>query len=214
MSPYSGPGGVAVQDRRRAASAFPARRARLAVALAALAIALAAIALESLRRGAPALTPDQLAVVLHGGGSDLAKVVVLQLRLPRLVLAILAGACLAVAGALLQDTLRNPLAGPELLGVSSGAGLVVTITLVLHLHPPPALLPPLGLAGGLAAGGFVIGLTLRQHDPVRTVLLPAADLIARLLFFPAELPVGIWLTVLGAPIFLVLFGRQLRTARR
>jgi iron complex transport system permease protein len=75
-------------------------------------------------------------VVLSGAGSDLDSVVVL--RLPRLVLAILAGACLAVAGALLQDTLRNPLAGPELLGVSWGAGLVVAGTIIFHLR----FLPP------------------------------------------------------------------------
>jgi ABC-type Fe3+-siderophore transport system permease subunit len=45
-------------------------------------------------------------------------------------------------------------------------------------------------------------------------LLPAADLAARLLFFPAELPVGIWLTALGVPLFLVLARRQLRVGHR
>ncbi len=134
MTQRVGTRAAAPRDRQELA---PANRGRIGAILVTLAIVLAYVALESLRHGTPDLTPERLGVVLHGGGSSLENVVVLQLRLPRLILAMLAGACLAVAGALLQDTLRNPLAGPELLGVSSGAGLVVTATVSFTFSCPP-----------------------------------------------------------------------------
>lgn len=63
------------------------------------------------------------------------EAVVLQIRLPRVVLASLIGACLAVAGATYQGMFRNPLADPYLIGVASGAGLGAVIALALPLHP-------------------------------------------------------------------------------
>ncbi|NEE19613.1 iron ABC transporter permease, partial [Streptomyces sp. SID7499] len=61
--------------------------------------------------------------VLLGGGDPTAEHIVLQLRLPRLLVALVAGACLGVAGLVLQSALRNPLAGPEVTGVTPGAVL-------------------------------------------------------------------------------------------
>jgi iron complex transport system permease protein len=58
-------------------------------------------------------------------------------RLPRLVLALAFGAALAVAGAVLQDALRNPLAGPEILGVSAGAAVVMALVVVFQAPPSP-----------------------------------------------------------------------------
>ncbi|MFD5349383.1 iron chelate uptake ABC transporter family permease subunit, partial [Streptomyces anulatus] len=62
-------------------------------------------------------TPYCLREVLLGGGDPTAEHIVLQLRLPRLLVALVAGACLGVAGLVLQSALRNPLAGPEVTGV-------------------------------------------------------------------------------------------------
>src|SRR5437588_11587918 len=93
----------------------------LALALVVLAI-LAIIALLALELGFPQLTINDLYnIIFHAGGDKLSRVVVLQVRLPRLAMALTAGAMLALAGTMLQDSLRNPLAGPELLGVSAGA---------------------------------------------------------------------------------------------
>ena len=70
-----------------------------------------------------------------------------ELRAPRVALAILSGAALGLAGAMMQDGLRNPLAGPELLGVASGASLVVAVftlfqvPLLLVFYPWVALMP-------------------------------------------------------------------------
>lgn len=59
------------------------------------------------------------------------RVVVYNLRLPRLIMAVEVGACLAVAGALLQAVMRNPLADPGIIGVSAGAATAATTILLL-----------------------------------------------------------------------------------
>ena len=108
--------------------AHPTRRTPPAGALALLVVCvvavacLAALALLSLTLPTPRIGLDELVAVARGGGSPLARVVVLELRLPRLVLGMLAGAMLGLSGVLLQTALRNPLAGPELLGVTSEIG--------------------------------------------------------------------------------------------
>src|SRR5690348_10438873 len=105
----------------------------LVLAVVILAV-LVGISLLALRLGTPQLTVDDLVnIVFHNGGTKLARVVVLQLRMPRLALALTAGAMLALAGTLLQDGLRNPLAGPELLGVSAGASLVMAVVTIMHV---------------------------------------------------------------------------------
>ena len=71
--------------------------------------------------------------ILTGGecGRDVWRVVVLETRLPQALTALLAGASISVAGLLLQTLFRNPLAGPEVLGVNSGAGLGVALVMLL-----------------------------------------------------------------------------------
>ena len=70
--------------------------------------------------------------ILTGGecGRDVWRVVVLETRLPQALTALLAGASISVAGLLLQTLFRNPLAGPEVLGVNSGAGLGVALVML------------------------------------------------------------------------------------
>lgn len=72
------------------------------------------------------------AVVFGGEGSDPAiRFIVVESRLPQAVTALLAGAALAVSGLMLQTSLRNPLAGPSILGISAGAGLGVAVVMLL-----------------------------------------------------------------------------------
>ena len=96
--------------------------------------------------------------------------ILLELRLPRAVLAAAVGAALAVAGALLQAILRNPLADPALLGVSGGAALGAALALALGITLPPvlavggasALLPFIPVAGAAFAGALLaVSLVLR-----------------------------------------------------
>lgn len=124
--------------------------------------------------GTPTLSPPELWAVLEGGGERIARITVLQLRLPRLCLGALAGATLALSGALLQGALRNPLAGPELLGVSAGASAVMAAIIVLGLPVPFALQPWLALLGALAGGAVVLLASRLTRDPTRLILVGAA----------------------------------------
>lgn len=102
------------------------------------------------------------------------RLIIVDIRLPRMLVAALAGAMLALAGALLQTVLRNPLAAPSVLGVSSGAVLLAAITVT---YGPPVgtlgwRLPMLALVGGITAGLLVYGLgrTDGHTDPTRLIL--------------------------------------------
>jgi iron complex transport system permease protein len=140
-----------------------------------LTLALAGIGALALALGVTAVPLDQLwPILFQGGGERVPSLVVLTLRLPRFVLGALAGAALGLAGALLQDALRNPLAEPGLLGVSSGASLVVAVILIFNLPVALALRPWLALLGGLVAAGFVLLSTRLTRDPVRMILIGAA----------------------------------------
>lgn len=79
----------------------------------------------SLVVGSNALRLDEVFAVTTGSGSTEATRVVLQQRVPRMLLVLLVGAALAVAGALMQSLTRNPLADPGILGINAGASLAV-----------------------------------------------------------------------------------------
>jgi iron complex transport system permease protein len=84
--------------------------------------------------------------------------IVLELRLPRIVVALLMGASLGVAGAILQGVFRNPLADPYVLGTSSGAALAAAFGLLASQGSTVWLVPCLALAGALATSGVVVAL--------------------------------------------------------
>ena len=92
--------------------------------------------------------------ILTGGEClrDVWRVVVLETRLPQALTALLAGASISVAGLLLQTLFRNPLAGPEVLGVNSGAGLGVALVMLLA-----GGMSAFGLGGYLAVLGGAFG---------------------------------------------------------
>ncbi len=138
---------------------------------------LVAVVMSALCLGTPYVPPSALAGVL--GGDGLAGVVVTELRLPRLVLALVAGACLGAAGLVLQEALRNPLAVPEMLGVSGGAALGVAAPLVLALTVPLAAQPLLAI-GGAALGGFLTLLAAGFGRSPSAVLLTGAAVAAAL----------------------------------
>ncbi|MFK0292567.1 FecCD family ABC transporter permease [Streptomyces sp. NPDC090442] len=144
---------------------------------ATLGAVLLAGAAAALCLGTPYVPPHALPGVL--GGDDLAGVVVGELRLPRLVLALVAGACLGAAGLVLQEALRNPLAVPEMLGVSSGAALGVAAPLVLAL-PVSASVAPLLALGGAVCGGLLTLVAGGLGRSPSAVLLTGAAVTAGL----------------------------------
>lgn len=97
----------------------------------------------------------QLIQVIFGNSDALTARIVLYLRLPRLLVALLAGAALAISGLLLQGVVRNPLAGPEIMGMTSGAGFGALLVLVLIPNIPVTLIPVAAFIGAVIAFGVV-----------------------------------------------------------
>ncbi|MFC7307176.1 FecCD family ABC transporter permease [Streptomyces monticola] len=128
----------------------------------------------ALSLGTPAVPLHHLPGALADGDGSLAGVVVTELRVPRLVLALIAGACLGAAGLVLQEALRNPLAVPEMLGVSSGAALGVAAPLVLTLSIPAAVQPLLAIGGAALGGGLTLLAAGLGRSPSAVLLTGAA----------------------------------------
>lgn len=101
--------------------------------LPALLLLAAALLLTALTAGSVATGWSEALAVLGGGGEGVIRSVILELRLPRALSAFTAGALLALAGALMQVLLRNPLADPYVLGVSGGAAAAALIVMLLGL---------------------------------------------------------------------------------
>ncbi|MCF7995614.1 MAG: iron ABC transporter permease [Chromatiaceae bacterium] len=162
---------------------------RLLLGLAMLA-ALALLLLIALGSGSYKLDPGAVAAALVAGPSPadrdqlVAAQVIWSLRLPRVIAALLAGASLGLAGAVLQGLLRNPLASPFTLGISQGAAFGATCAIVLFdagaLHAvgteamtlqAPMSVVGLALAGGFGAAALILMIgTLRGLTPEAVVL--------------------------------------------
>jgi ABC-type Fe3+-siderophore transport system permease subunit len=98
-------------------------------------------------------------------------IIVNELRLPRTLLAALIGANLAVAGALMQCLTRNPLADPKIMGVSSGASLVVVLISFFQYAISPYLFSPLVFIGAAVGGTFVYMFSLYKRASVGKMVL-------------------------------------------
>jgi iron complex transport system permease protein len=119
-------------------------------------------------------------------GTEAHETIVLSLRLPRILLAGIVGAALALAGAGFQAISRNPLADPYVLGVSSGAafGVVVGVLTGLGAGAGILFLPLFGFAGALVAAVVVYGIaSIDGRLPVQTLLL--AGVVVSLFFSSA-----------------------------
>jgi iron complex transport system permease protein len=108
-----------------------------------------------------------------------ASIVVWELRLPRVLVGIIAGATLAVSGAIFQAGTRNELASPFVLGVSSGAGFAVLATLIVFSGLSQAL-PLIATVGGAVA--FLIVYTIAWKDGTSPVRLVLAGVIVNMVF--------------------------------
>ncbi|MCC7252430.1 iron ABC transporter permease [Hyphomicrobium sp.] len=177
-----------------AADATMRRRVRTSRQLLVLALILALAALLSLSVGPSGTTLLALPRVLAELVGYSAKtdgheaLVLLDIRLPRTLLAIYVGASLAIAGAMMQGLFRNPLADPGLIGVSSGAALAAVALIAFGETHAPALKEALGVhavpiaafVGGLAATAVLIGMTSGKRGVSTATLLLAGVAIAAL----------------------------------
>jgi iron complex transport system permease protein len=137
--------------------------------LAAMLALLIALILLSSGIGASHLSPSALLSNNHAV-AELARQVVVDIRLPRTVLAILTGASLGLAGAVLQGLLRNPLADPGIMGISSTAALGAVLAFYFGFH----LIVAGGIAGSLAAVVILVVLAGRRTGTLTLLLASVA----------------------------------------
>ncbi|WP_242510893.1 FecCD family ABC transporter permease [Halorhodospira halophila] len=141
------------------------------LALAALLAVATAVAI-----GSVPLTPGEVLAVLAGSGEPLHQTLVLELRLPRALAAFAVGGLLAVAGALMQVLLRNPLADPYVLGLSGGAAVGALAAMLLGLGM--ALVSGAAFVGALFSTLLVFGLAHGTGSWTPTRLLLTGVVVA------------------------------------
>lgn len=153
-SPVATPGAVTRHWRGRL-------RRRTAVVCGSLAALVLALFVTALLLGEAGLSPAEVLSAFTGRADRITAYVVLELRLPRAAAAAVVGACLGASGAVFQSVVRNPLASPDIVGITAGAGFAgVLAVLVLHLSGLGLSLAV--IAGGLLAAVSVALLTWRR----------------------------------------------------
>lgn len=127
-------------------------------------VLIAATAIVSLMVGTPFLSGNQLIQVITGTGKPVEQLIVSEFRMPRLLISLIAGACLGVSGYLLQGVTRNELADSSILGINAGAGFFVMLYLGFFAQNINALLLPfIAFMGGIVASALVY-MTARKRS--------------------------------------------------
>ena len=144
--------------------------------VALLALAALCAALLSLCLGAAPLSLKELFNVFLGGGDSTATAILLYVRVPRTVGCLLAGAALAVSGAIIQTVLANPLAAPNIIGVNSGAGLGVA--LCCAVLPTAFTAVPVAAFLGAFAGVLIVLFIAEKVGASRMTLVLAGMAIS------------------------------------
>lgn len=123
--------------------------------------------------GSASLSASQVVEHLITFSSD--DFIIHQYRFPRMLLAIGVGAGLGLSGVLVQGVIRNPLASPDLMGISAGAGLAATASLVLFPNAPVSMLPLIAMFGGVFAAVLIAALAWwTKPTPAKLALIGIA----------------------------------------
>jgi iron complex transport system permease protein len=147
------------------------RRIIMMVTLAFIVIASLAI---SLMKGAVDIPPAAIVKAISGGVSGVQTQIIWNIRLPRTLVGALVGLNLAMAGAILQAVMKNPLADPHLIGISAGAGLAGIIVLILF-PKMEYLLTPVAFIGAMGAASLIYILAWKGGiRPIRMILAGVA----------------------------------------
>ncbi len=132
------------------------------------------VSLLSIRYGSVNYAVSEIIGAVSAAETTAARTVIMHIRLPRTLIAIMVGANLAMSGALLQAVMRNPLADPGLTGVSAGAGLAA-VTIMLTLPQLTRFVPIAAFLGGIMAAFMVYVLAWKRGiDPIRIILAGVA----------------------------------------
>ncbi len=145
-------------------------RPRAAVVTLVGAVLVVLAAAVNIGRGDFPISLAEVLAALAGGGDAAQRFVVLELRLPRTLTGALVGAALGLSGAVTQAVARNPLASPDILGVTAGASAAAVVVIVLGAGSDGAVagllgsvgLPAAALAGGLLTAALVHALAHRR----------------------------------------------------
>ncbi len=169
------------------------RPVRPAVFFLSLLAALAVVSGLALSVGAVSFSPGEVcrvlrSAVLGGGEESLHSVVILRLRLPRVVLGLIVGGGLAVAGVLFQGLFRNPLVEPYTLGVSGGAALGISLGFIIGPALPRFALPLLGFTGAWLAVTTAYAIARRR----------------RFLHIPYLLLIGVMISFISSALIMLL----------
>lgn len=152
--------------------------------LASLLFALCGLFVVSLAIGSTSMSPARVAAALAGGGGAADHAIVIAVRLPRSLTALLAGAALGIAGLQMQTLFRNPLADPFVLGVSSGASLGVALVVLGSSSAAAqvfestttgmagdALITVAAIVGATVVLALVLAVSSRIADPTAVLIL-------------------------------------------
>ena len=128
----------------------------------------------SLTKGSSVITMSQIVELLLNPGTDPQSQIIWNIRMPRTIVGALVGINLSLSGAILQAIMRNPLADPHIIGISSGAGLAGVVIMILF----PALeylITPVAFVGAMLAAICIYILAWKNGiKPVRIILAGVA----------------------------------------
>ncbi|CAM3475298.1 FecCD family ABC transporter permease [Cytobacillus oceanisediminis] len=143
-----------------------------------LTASVAGVFIISTGTGEMKISPLKVLQVFFGGGSDMERLVIQSFRLPRIIVALMVGIALAVAGGILQGMIRNPLASPDIIGITGGASVAVVGFLALFSDENNALtvsinwMPLAAFAGAAIVAFLVYFLAYKDGvSPIRLVLI-------------------------------------------
>src|SRR6476619_1794985 len=146
-------------------------RIRLMIATTGLAVLVALLALGSLGTGPVRLSPLTVIDALLGGGTDIQRIIVGEIRLPRMILGLDIGAILGLAGAALQVLLRNPLASPSLVGAPQSAAFGAVLMIALGWADVRSYaLPVAGITMAFASVFVLLGIAGRSAGLLLLIL--------------------------------------------
>lgn len=160
---------MSIHDQHRD---FKRRRARWV--LACMLVLLPIVILISLQLGYSDMNLTDLIRIFSGGGTEKERLILLDFRLPRIVMALLIGAGFSVSGCILQGLTKNPLADPGIIGINAGGGLVVVIFLVfvgtLNFHSI-FVMPFFSLMGAALSGAVIYSLSSHKFKGLQSTRL-------------------------------------------
>lgn len=153
------------------------RLKKFQVTLIAMIMILIVVFVISVATGYASLSPMELWQTFIGNGTAKQNLILFQFRLPRIIVTILAGMGLAIAGAILQSITRNPLADPGILGINAGAGLSVALYVLLFTSKSTSflyILPIFALIGGMVTAALIYVMSYVKGEgaePTRLILV-------------------------------------------